>query len=104
MKCSQTCGTLFNDYFTERQWWMEKHSTKILKIYNDWFRNNPEHHESYYIYCYSIQELQMHTILVEHLLTSTLVAMRTLLREFNKEYGIEKSILTVITDGYSHRG
>ena len=28
--------------------------------------------------------------------------MRGLLPKFNKMYGIEKSILTVITDGYSH--
>ena len=30
--------------------------------------------------------------------------MRLLLPKFNKQYGIEKSIMTVITDGYSHRG
>ena len=35
-------------------------------------------------------------------LATTLVAMRGLLPQFNKAYGIEKSILTVITDGYSH--
>ena len=35
-------------------------------------------------------------------LDATLVAMRGLLPKFNKAYGIEKSILTVITDGYSH--
>ena len=32
-----------------------------------------------------------------------LTAMRRLIPDFNAEYGIEKSILTVITDGYSHR-
>ena len=31
-----------------------------------------------------------------------LLAMRCLIPEFNKEYGIEKSIMTVITDGFSH--
>ena len=36
-------------------------------------------------------------------LDHTLCAMRTLIPAFNSEYGIEKSILTVITDGYSHR-
>lgn len=36
-------------------------------------------------------------------LDQTLVAMRNLLPKFNKKYNIEKSILTVITDGYSHR-
>lgn len=36
-------------------------------------------------------------------LDQTLVAMRNLLPKFNKQYNIEKSILTVITDGYSHR-
>jgi len=32
-----------------------------------------------------------------------LVGMRNLIPEFNSSYGIEKSILTIITDGYSHR-
>jgi hypothetical protein len=32
-----------------------------------------------------------------------LVVLRKLLPEFNRAYGIEKSILTVITDGFSHR-
>ena len=31
-----------------------------------------------------------------------LVAMRKFLPEFNHAYGVEKSILTIITDGYSH--
>ena len=35
-------------------------------------------------------------------LDQTLVAMRKLLPTFNKKYSVEKSILTVITDGYSH--
>ena len=35
-------------------------------------------------------------------LDQTLIMLRQLLPEFNKQYGIEKSILTVITDGYSH--
>ena len=35
-------------------------------------------------------------------LDQALVASRTLLKDFIKNYGIEKSILTVITDGYSH--
>ena len=36
-------------------------------------------------------------------LDHTLVALRKFLPEFNKRYSIEKSILTVITDGFSHR-
>jgi hypothetical protein len=36
-------------------------------------------------------------------LDQCLVGMRRLIPEFNKQYGIEKSILTIITDGYSHR-
>ena len=35
-------------------------------------------------------------------LDHTLVAMRKFLPEFNKKYNVEKSILTVITDGFSH--
>jgi len=36
-------------------------------------------------------------------LDQCLVGLRRLIPEFNKQYGIEKSILTIITDGYSHR-
>ena len=45
---------------------------------------------------------------IDHIITDytplnhTLVGLRKFLPEFNKKYGIEKSILTVITDGYSH--
>ena len=35
-------------------------------------------------------------------LNHTLVGLRKFLPEFNKKYNVEKSILTVITDGYSH--
>ena len=35
-------------------------------------------------------------------LDASIVGMRTHLRDFIKKYSIEKSILTVITDGYSH--
>ena len=37
-------------------------------------------------------------------LNQCLAVLRKLLPEFQKQYGIEKSILTVITDGYSHGG
>ena len=36
-------------------------------------------------------------------LDHTLLAMRKMIAEFNKNYQVEKSILTVITDGYSHQ-
>jgi hypothetical protein len=36
-------------------------------------------------------------------LDQCLVGMRKLIPEFNTAYGIEKSILTIVTDGYSHR-
>ena len=36
-------------------------------------------------------------------LDHTLVAMRKMIADFNKNYQVEKSILTVITDGYSHQ-
>ena len=36
-------------------------------------------------------------------LDECLVAMRKFLPEFNRQYGIEKSILTIITDGFSFR-
>ena len=37
-------------------------------------------------------------------LNQTLVGMRKFLPEFNQKYNVEKSILTVITDGFSHQG
>jgi hypothetical protein len=37
-------------------------------------------------------------------LNQSLAVLRKLLPEFQRQYGIEKSILTVITDGYSHGG
>ena len=37
-------------------------------------------------------------------LNQSLGVLRKLLPEFQRQYGIEKSILTVITDGYSHGG
>jgi hypothetical protein len=37
-------------------------------------------------------------------LDQSLVALRKLLPKFNSKYSIEKSILTIITDGYSHQG
>jgi len=37
-------------------------------------------------------------------LDQSLVTLRKLLPKFNAQYSIEKSILTIITDGYSHQG
>jgi len=37
-------------------------------------------------------------------LDQSLVALRNILPKFNTQYSVEKSILTIITDGYSHQG
>lgn len=94
---------IWNHYMTDsvRRW--GRHFEKKLGIWNDWFEgcdfvdpyqggyiDMPDDH---YPHQYGLGGTPLDT---------TLVAMRTLIPEFNRQYAIEKSILTVITDGYSH--
>ena len=95
-------GGLYNEYFCQRvsfSW--HKNYEKDVANYNDWFAGvdyiDPSDHYYYSRYCtpygYGLGGTP---------LDQCLVGMRKLIPEFNKQYGIEKSILTVITDGYSH--
>ena len=98
-------STLYNVYLGESVYYSGgRHFQKRLQTYNDWYEGcifiDPEQggwididREIYPQSKYSLGGTP---------LDATLIAMRGLLPKFNKAYGIEKSILTVITDGYSH--
>jgi hypothetical protein len=94
---------IWNDYFADRLSGYGRKFEKSIEIWNDWFEGTHyvQEYDGYYIYLprYSVpQRFGLGGTPLDH----TLFSMRTLLRDFQKEYGIEKSILTVITDGYSH--
>ena len=98
-------STLWNFYFTDNIRYGRGGSfAKKLEAWNNWFEGctyvDPDQGgwidmptDVYPTSKYSLGGTPLDT---------TLVAMRGLLPQFNKAYGIEKSILTVITDGYSH--
>ena len=98
-------STLWNFYFTDNIRYGRGGSfAKKLEAWNNWFEGcvhvDPDQGgwidmptDVYPSSKYSLGGTPLDT---------TLVAMRGLLPKFNKAYGIEKSILTVITDGYSH--
>ena len=74
---------------------------KFLVKWNAWFDGIDNYEFDRYI------NLETGSIPLKYRLGGTpldhsLVAMRTELVKFNKKYNVEKSILTVITDGFSH--
>ena len=95
--------TLYNAYMTDDMRYGRNFKSKIEK-YNDWFSGvdyiDPD--QSGWIDIPQIFYPDNKYRLGGTPLDATIVAMRGLLPKFNKMYGIEKSILTVITDGYSH--
>ena len=95
--------TLYNAYMTDDMRYGRGFKSKVEK-YNDWFSGvdwiDPE--QSGWIDIPQIFYPDHKYRLGGTPLDATIVAMRGLLPKFNKMYGIEKSILTVITDGYSH--
>ena len=77
---------------------------KFVTEWNEWFGSDfpVDVDIDDYWSCKDVQEPNGYRLggtPLDHCLT----AMRVLVPEFNSEYGIEKSILTVITDGFSHR-
>ena len=93
-------GTLFNSYKFDNGGW--RGIDKYMEQHNGWF-TNPEHQESYDGgYYYTDFRTPNAYRLGGTPLDSSLVAMRQIIPAFNKEYNIEKSILTVISDGESH--
>lgn len=98
-------STLWNHYFTDRvrYGYGGKFATKVEK-WNNWFEGC--HYVDLEQYGWVDMPTDIYPTSKYTLggtpLDTTLVAMRGIIPQFNKAYGIEKSILTVITDGYSH--
>ena len=98
-------STLWNHYFIDEiRYGGGRHFHKKLEKHNEWFEGIDYYDPSQGGWIDVDQVLFPDTkySLGGTPLDATLVAMRGLLPKFNKAYGIEKSILTVITDGYSH--
>ena len=89
---------LWNNHYWQSGW---RQQQKKMEEYNRWFQGVDYIQDMTYgrmpsdmrPYSYSLGGTPL-----DH----GLVALRKHLPEFNKKYGIEKSILTIITDGYSH--
>jgi hypothetical protein len=90
-------GSIWNGqmYSSYKRW------DTVVEEWNKWFEG-VDHVEDYY-------DMQSNEKMVPYVyslggtpLNNALVVMRKFLPEFAKQYQIEKSILTVITDGYSH--
>lgn len=92
-------GALFNDHFTRSFSW--RNYEKHVADFNEWFSPVHEHEGGYLDLPYSCPHAYS---LGGTPLDQCLGYLRKLLPEFNKQYNIEKSILTIITDGYSHSG
>jgi hypothetical protein len=102
IKAHQCVSHLWNCHSFEGRGW--KSFEKIVKEHNEWFGGYDEidPYESSWYDMTDFREPNGYRLggtPLDHCLT----AMRTLVPAFNSEYGIEKSILTVITDGFSHR-
>jgi hypothetical protein len=98
--------TLWNSYFVDSIRYGRRHFEKGLATYNEWFSGlsyiDPD--QGGWIEVPDVMYPDNKYRLGGTPLDATIIAMRGLLPKFNKAYGIEKSILTVITDGYSHSG
>ena len=91
-------GALWNSYANFNNSW--RNSEKCIERHNEWFDGQ------FSVSDYWDMDMSHWTPWNYRLggtpLDQSIVYLRKLLPEFNKAYGIEKSILTVITDGYSH--
>ena len=90
-------GQLFNYYKFGRT----GYGRKWVENHNNWFDGKYDIEEDNYWYDFGLHIPQVYN-LGGTPLDNSLVAMRQLIVEFNKNYNIEKSILTLITDGESH--
>jgi len=101
---SEYVMTLWNNYFVESIKYGRRHFEKGLNSYNEWFQglHYIDPNQGGWIEVPDVMYPENKYRLGGTPLDATLVAMRGLLPKFNKAYGIEKSIMTVITDGYSH--
>jgi hypothetical protein len=95
-------SSLWNNFFSNRS--NHRHFEKFLVKWNTWFDGIDvvDGEESRWINLESCAAPQKYR-LGGTPLDNSLLAMRTELVKFNKKYNVEKSILTVITDGFSHQ-
>ena len=95
-------SSLWNNFFSNRSSY--RHFEKFLVKWNTWFDGIDvvDGEESRWINLESCAAPQKYR-LGGTPLDNSLLAMRTELVKFNKKYNVEKSILTVITDGFSHQ-
>ena len=91
-------ASLWNNHAWTCSW---NQREKKIKEYNKWFSGVHEITDMKYGRIESSMRPHRYS-LGGTPLDNGLVALRKRLPEFNKKYGIEKSILTIITDGYSH--
>ena len=101
---SEYVMTLWNNYFVESIKYGRRHFEKGLNSFNEWFQGllYIDPNQGGWIEVPDVMYPENKYRLGGTPLDATLVAMRGLLPKFNKAYGVEKSIMTVITDGYSH--
>ena len=92
-------ASVWNEYFTRNFSW--RNFEKNVEEYNEWFGSVKTHNGGYLDMPRSVPNSYG---LGGTPLDQCLGYLRVLLPAFNKQYGIEKSILTVITDGFSHQG
>jgi hypothetical protein len=102
IKAHQCVAHLWNCHSFEGRGW--KSFERIAEHHNEWFGGYDSIDTAYNSW-YDMTDFRepngyrLGGTPLDHCLT----AMRALVPAFNSEYGIEKSILTVITDGFSHR-
>ena len=91
---------IWNNYYIGRA----RNYAKTLVKFNSWFEGctSIDDENGYRWYEFDTSSTHNKYRLGGTPLDHAITAMRCLLPEFNSEYNIEKSILTVITDGYSH--
>jgi len=93
-------GSLYNNYFAQGVSY--RHFDKFIAKWNTWFEGVDELIPGQWVSLETGANPSGYR-LGGTPLDSCLVAMRVLLPKFNAEYQVEKSILTIITDGYSHQ-
>ena len=93
-------GCIYANYFSQKISW--RNYQKSIATYNEFFGEFAIIEEDGSYWDLECNFRPMDYRLGGTPLDQTLVALRQLLPEFNAQYGIEKSILTVITDGFSH--
>ena len=93
-------GTLWTNFTFQRNF---RNQEKVIETWNGLFGEVDEKPIDQYYTWFDSHVYPRGYRLGGTPLDQTLVAMRNLLPKFNNQYNIEKSILTVITDGYSHR-